>query len=142
MQLSPLNMIGARARLLYGWGDAGSSGDAKSNVKRRVEEVVMYRCPVCRDLHDWESDAEKCCQETPEEKASGTSCPVCGMGYETHRDAADCCLWKDLDAHTRWRIADAVHAGSEWVTELGLNAELSSTSAAGREGPARTTSQE
>lgn len=45
-------------------------------------------------------------------------CPVCGDKAATHRDAADCCLWKDLDAQTRWDIADAVQAGGAWGAEI------------------------
>ncbi len=82
----------------------------------------MYRCPECRELHEREDEAEDCCNETAasENGANPTNCPVCGEMYQSCRDAADCCLWKDLDAPTRWAIADAVEAGGEWTTELGL----------------------
>ena len=76
----------------------------------------MYRCPECDTLHDDEDDAEDCCKITEGQ----ARCPVCDEKYESHRSAADCCLWKDLDAPTRWAIADAVEAGSDWVTELGI----------------------
>ena len=87
-----------------------------------VEEVVMYRCTRCDELHEDETDAENCC-EAPTLDAStvaAPACPVCGEKYTEHRSAADCCLWKDLDAYTRWKIADAVADGSDWLTELGL----------------------
>lgn len=86
----------------------------------RVEEVVMYRCPVCRELHDWDTDAEECCDGKSTAGNANTDCPVCGKEYATHRDASDCCLWKDIDALRRWEIADAVEAGSDWPTELGV----------------------
>lgn len=117
MQLSPLNSFGISARMQIGVVE-----DEPAKTKRHIEEVVMYRCPECSELHEWEDEAEDCCKEKKEASAngSGTECPVCGEEYATHRDASDCCLWKDIDALTRWAIADAVEAGSDWVTELGL----------------------
>lgn len=111
MQLSPLNYFGICAQLNVVHDDV---------VGSRVEEVTMYRCPDCRELHEWEDDAEECCKKTGVEDATQPICPVCAKPYITHRDAADCCLWKDLDAFTRWRIADAVEAGGEWSEELGI----------------------
>ena len=113
--ISPLNRFGIAGRMQI-------SGAEEAKPKRRIEEVVMYRCPECGELHEWEDDAEDCCKEAaaPANEADTTNCPVCGKKYLSHRDAADCCLWKDLDAPTRWAVADAVEAGSEWVTELGL----------------------
>lgn len=104
MQLSPLKMMAGK----------------ETKKPRRVEAVVMYRCPTCGELHDWEDDAEACCEETAVEP-SAPNCPVCGEKYDSHRAASDCCLWKDLDAPTRWKIADAVEAGAEWADALGLS---------------------
>lgn len=88
----------------------------------RVERVVMYRCEECGELHDWESDAEKCCAITPPcSDNTAHDCPICGQHFETARDASDCCLWHDIDAHARWAIADAVEAGSTWADELNIN---------------------
>lgn len=93
----------------------------RQTKKRRVEEVTMYRCPECYELHEWESDAEKCCDKTVAANGDKIECPVCHERHESHRDAADCCLWKDIDAPTRWRIADAVENGSTWVEQLNIN---------------------
>jgi hypothetical protein len=129
MQLSPLNYFGIAAR-----AQIGVVEDEPTKARRQIEEVVMYRCPECHELHEYEDDAEDCCKDEEEAAArgAGTDCPVCGEKYATHRDASDCCLWKDIDALTRWAIADAVEAGSEWATELGLtpNAKSEPTSAA------------
>jgi len=112
MQLSPLNKMGVICR-------SRRVENEQSRGKGRVEEVVMYRCPVCDQLHEDEDDAEECCEFN--ESNSDTNCPVCGEKYNSHRDAADCCLWKDIPALKRWEIADAVEAGSDWQTELGLS---------------------
>lgn len=119
MQLSPLNFFGIVQRT-----QRGVVEDEPTKARRRIEEVVMYRCPECHELHEWQDDAEECCKEKKEaaDRGAGTDCPVCGEAYATHRDASDCCLWKDVDALTRWSIADAVEGGSDWATELGLTA--------------------
>lgn len=117
MQLSPLNRFGITAPMQMAAVD-----EEPTKGRRRIEEVVMYRCPECLKLHKWEDDAQECCEEKKEAvtRGAGANCPVCGEKYITHRDASDCCLWKDIDALTRWAIDDAVEAGSEWATELGL----------------------
>lgn len=113
IQLSPLNQFSiiaaARAR------DKDDHGAAVGCI----EEVAMYRCPECKELHEWPEDARDCCEPAAPPQPCAT-CPVCGENHRTHRDAADCCLWKDLDAYARMAIADAVEAGSDWITELGL----------------------
>jgi hypothetical protein len=114
-KLSPLNLSGlvARAR-------ADESVDGKPQ-KSRAEAVTMWRCTECDEVHEWKSDAEECCDPAGKPAGSGpVSCPVCGNRFDAHRDAADCCLWKDLDAITRWRVADAVDAGATWAEALGL----------------------
>ena len=112
-QLSPLNKHTMLARLnVY-----------RDPRKRHATAVTKYECTDCGELHDWECDAEDCCEETRKHAAAagdGTNCPVCGEGYSTHHLAADCCLWKDFDAATRWRMADAVAAGSTWAEQLGI----------------------
>lgn len=119
MKLSPLTRHGITSRIL---ADGERQRIEGKKGRRQVEEVTVYRCPKCGDLHEYRSDAETCCQVSAEESLSGTNCPVCGESHYDHRNAADCCLWKDLDGPTRWRIADAVEAGSEWVEELGMTA--------------------
>lgn len=99
---------------------ARADGLLDGGEENRVVEVVMYRCTVCHELHEWEDDAQDCCKPKEGETTGTRNCPVCGEHYESHRDAADCCLWKDIDAITRRKIADAVEAGSDWTTELGL----------------------
>lgn len=74
VKLSPLNMHGfiAAQRNLY--FDA-----PQSKAKRRIEEVTMYKCPDCGDLHDWEDDAEDCCSTRARANAGDGECvcPVC-----------------------------------------------------------------
>lgn len=118
MRLSPLNFSGLIARQM---GNGEGEPPAKTKSTRRIEAVTMYRCPECLDLHDWEDDAKECCDDTPVEAKHATACPVCGAGYDLHRYAADCCLWKDLDAPTRWAVADAVEAGATWLEALHIN---------------------
>lgn len=105
--LSPLNLSGIFSRLLT------------PKPRGRVIEVTYYRCPDCAKEHDDEDDAVKCCAIAP---SADTDCPVCDAAYgESNypfRDAADCYLWKDITAPERWRIANAVEAGSTWAAEL------------------------
>ena len=110
IKLSPGNLIGLRRTAL--------PPKSLEHETKEVREVVAYQCPTCCELHEWESDAEECCKKNS--APPDVFCPVCNNDHETHRDAADCCLWIDLDAITRWKIADAVEAGSEWSVELGL----------------------
>lgn len=91
------------------------------NKIHTIETVTAYVCPKCGDLHEWRDDAVECCKTQLEMEADVASCPVCAEQYSTHRDAAECCLWKDLSAPERWKIADAVEAGSTWAEELGIN---------------------
>lgn len=114
MELSPLAQYSVIART--------RSAEAKTKTPNvnKAELVTMYRCPVCDELHEDEWDAEECCPPPPEDGISANHCPVCGKHYTTARNAADCCLWKDYDAMKRWQMADAVEAGSDWSTELGL----------------------
>ena len=108
--LSPYVLSSARALMM------GCDADLLS--KPSIDTVVMYRCPSCSELHEWETEAKLCC--TGDHEREGIYCPVCGDGASTYRDAADCCLWHDIDAYTRWKMADAVEAGSDWATELRL----------------------
>jgi hypothetical protein len=117
MQLSPLNYFGIVAQMQNGLPDSGPT-----EGRRPVEQVMMFRCPECGELHEDEDEAEECCYGKDWSAAPDSEAffPVCGQEYATHRDASDCCLWKDINALTRWSIADAVEFGSDWVTELGL----------------------
>jgi hypothetical protein len=120
MQLSPLNFLNAIALLRNGPEKPCEIGDEEES---RVEEFTAYRCIKCGEIYEWEDEAEDCCRTIIAvniQPAINAFCPICGEHYMEFRDAADCCLWKDLDALTRWRIADAVEAGSDWNTELGI----------------------
>lgn len=111
--LSPLNLLDISARCIA--GKPVDNGDPEP----RVKEVTIFRCNVCLELHEEKVDAEGCCAPvTPLQQ--NRFCPCCGVHHETYRNAADCCLWKSLDAITRWKIADAVEDGSDWISELGL----------------------
>ena len=115
MHLSPLNFRGLidTMRLVV------SSEPTKTTKRRRA--IECWRCPECSDVHEWEDEAEECCaEEEAKETPKAKACPVCAAKCETFRDAADCCLWKDIDAYSRWRIADAVEAGSTWPEQLGV----------------------
>lgn len=107
MNLGPLNFSTMLDRLRT----------PRADPKSRAEEVVMYRCRECDELHEWRIDAEVCCAE-PTDTDTGPYCPVCGTRHGDHEAASDCCLWKDLDATTRHRIAAAVNAGSTWADQL------------------------
>lgn len=113
LRLSPLNLSGLLATL------RALPDDAEAAADDRVEEVRMWRCLECREVHDEEEDARDCCRKAVGEPGQSPHCPVCNSNNPNHRDAADCCLWKDLEAPTRWRTADAVEAGSTWAEQLG-----------------------
>ena len=87
-----------------------------------IETVVMYLCPRegCGEMHEYKDDAIDCCAG---EDDVLESCPVCNAAFATHRDAADCCLWHDLDAPTRWAIADKVEAGATWAEAIAAATE-------------------
>ena len=104
---SALILSGLKARQDVCNGAPGTPGKGGSYS-------VVYQCDNCEEVHDFESDAEECCSDEGTLGASSQCCPVCGEDGGDYRDAADCCLWKDLAAPARWRIADAVEAGSTW----------------------------
>jgi hypothetical protein len=85
--------------------------------------IECWKCPECLEVYDDEFEAEECCMpdEDLHHKAAPVYCPVCGDGATDHRDAADCCLWKDIDAETRWAMADKVEAGASWADLLPIN---------------------
>lgn len=100
----------AHCHLLGSW----TTADPK---KPEVEEVVMYRCGVCGDLHDDEDDAEDCCTATNEQ--SGVYCPVCASSDpRNYSEAVDCCLWKALPVCKRLSIVDQMELGSTWAEAL------------------------
>ena len=116
LQLSPLNFRGLIATL----GLVTKEEPTKPRTRRRA--IECWKCPDCREVYNFEDDAEECCEKpAPSTPLTATSCPVCSERYDSARSASDCCLWKDIDAHTRWRMADAVEAGSNWDEQLGLN---------------------
>lgn len=82
-------------------------------------EEIRWECPDCSERHEDEDAVVDCCKA---ERDHIISCPVCGALADGYLDAADCCLWKDLDMATRYRIADAVEAGSTWADALGVSA--------------------
>lgn len=118
VRLSPLNLSGLVAQSTAIIDKAGPH-----EGRPLPERVVMWRCGTCDELHEDEDDADACCA-----KVSGdglidddpAACPVCSKGAYSLRDAADCCLWRDIDAPTRYRMADAVEAGSTWAEQLGI----------------------
>ena len=116
-RLSPLIRAGLNFTALVA-GQAGRPVEAKHPAP---EEVTAWECGVCGDLHKWEDDAHDCCAPVALkgclDQQDSVRCPVCGQGSPDHRHAADCCLWHDLDAPTRWRIADAVEAGDKTWAE-------------------------
>jgi hypothetical protein len=118
MKLSPLTLNGLNH---YSDGAVQNPSKAPSRRTQEVEEVVVYRCPVCQEIHEDEDDAKSCCSDCDVDgEIPLKNCPVCNQPWTAFRDAADCCLWKDLDAPTRWQIADAVEAGSTWIDQLRL----------------------
>lgn len=81
--------------------------------RKHAEEVTMWRCPECGDLHDDEDEAEACCQG--EEDKPEYACPICSRKAEDGlADALDCCLWHDFDYMARTRIGHRVEAGMLW----------------------------
>ena len=84
-------------------------------ARGRAIAITRYECPTCSEDYDDEEDAEGCCGE---DDVGDNGCPVCAEKCNDTRDASDCCLWKDIDAPTRWRMADAVDAGSTWAEQL------------------------
>ena len=102
---------------------AGIPEELEKRFRRSlVTEVTLWRCNVCSDLHDDEDDASECCSEAVTTNAEDFPkwCPVCGKEAISAHEASDCCLWKDLDAATRWKMADQVEAGATWVQVLGV----------------------
>lgn len=115
------NLNQARLTLPHSWLGFVQLGEPTSETRKqegRVTEVTMYRCNHCDELHDWEEDAEECCAKDLPPGAGDPNCPVCNCEFSDNREASDCCLWKDLDAPTRWAMADAVDEGSTWTEQL------------------------
>ena len=122
IQLSPAARRGIFHTLIAQDTPEAAEGKRQRDLGR-VEEVMMYRCTECREIHDDEDDAADCCApdavEGLHDEEQATHCPVCALKFNSARDAADCCLWKDIDAPTRWRMADQVNAGATWAEVLG-----------------------
>ena len=90
--------------------DAAPVAEIPVETKRNVpEEVLMWRCPECRELYEDEDDAEDCCpaDEGRDDLASvaHAQCPLCGTEYETHESAVDCCMWLTHGPAERWDLA-------------------------------------
>jgi len=121
-RLSPLTRAGLQFTAMV----AAEAGRTVEKPHPRPVDVRAWECGECGSLHRWEDDAFECCapagvrglgDKTPNEDA--ILCPVCADPCCDHRDAADCCLWHDLDAPTRWRIADSVEAGdATWAEAI------------------------
>lgn len=103
--------------------------DAAKRTDRRLgrqepERVVMWRCPVCDELHDDEDDAADCCREKDDDHAdtnlddAAFVCPVCLADHNSHGRAADCCLWHDLAIEQRTEVAHRVEEGSTWLQAI------------------------
>lgn len=123
-KLSPYTQYGLS---VHSTGCEADHSESSSKEKRRNKPIWVdaYKCPVCGDLHEDEDDAADCCafREQPVAARSphaeeSVFCPVCGSAASDYRHAVDCCLWRDVDAPTRWRIADAVEAGAEWMDAI------------------------
>lgn len=95
--------------------------EVKAGEKRKPELVTAYRCTECSEIYEYRADAEECCPA--DEQPQKWCCPLCSEDHSEARQAADCCLWKDYDAPTRWRMADAVEAGSNWAEQLGVQVQ-------------------
>lgn len=117
MKLSPINFSGLLARQA-----AIAHMPEGPAYRRMVEQVTLYRCPECKELHGDEDDAAECCFETTVGAGSSPCCPVCGeKALVDHFDAAECCLWKDMALPERWRVARAVRSGATWAEALGMD---------------------
>ena len=113
IRLSPLNFRGLIANAEY----ISAPVERKKNP---VTEIVSYRCDLCDEDYEDKDEAEDCDCETTVNLA--VSCPVCKSAALDHRQAADCCLWKDIDAATRYNMADQVEDGLTWAEVLGVDA--------------------
>lgn len=92
--------------------------------KREAEYVSAYRCTECREIYEYRDEAEDCCPiDSTDPNLDKWSCPICGEECATAHIAADCCLWLDYCAQDRWRMANAVEAGSTWAEQLGIDTE-------------------
>lgn len=74
----------------------------KKRTRRAPEEVVMWRCTECYELHNDEDDAAECCPADGEDAGCGgllldtgeVRCPCCGSSSDSFEEAIDCCMWK------------------------------------------------
>lgn len=110
MNLSPLTMAGMNANKYLG-------EFVPRAEKPKAKEIVMYKCPTCDELHEWESDAEECC-DVPPSDAFPAHCPVCAQKHTDVDSAAECCLWKDIEFGARYLIARAAESGKTWVDAI------------------------
>ncbi|MBK5571791.1 hypothetical protein [Ensifer sp. SSB1] len=81
--------------------------------RRAPEEVVMWRCAECFDLHHDEDDAADCCDDSDDDASCGgmllesgrVLCPCCGTANADFEDAVECCLWKTIGPAERQALA-------------------------------------
>ncbi|USE78882.1 hypothetical protein NDR89_19795 [Cupriavidus gilardii] len=94
--------------------NAEPAQELKDERKPKPEEVVMWRCPVCLEMHDWEEDAADCCAEDEwnDDLASiaRACCPSCRTQYETYESAVDCCMWLTNSPAERCELARQLRA--------------------------------
>lgn len=115
ISLSPLNFNGLIATSKGLMSDL-PEGHPAQKTRTAIE---CYRCPACRQVFDDEDQAIECCKD--EDFLVGVNmCPVCTSNATDPRAATNCCLWKDLDAATRYALADRVANGEPWAVVLGV----------------------
>lgn len=117
LKLSPLNFQGLIATSI------NLPNPYADESEDRPHAIECWRCSECSSVYDDEFDAEECCADKsgPHAEEGRITCPICAASATDHRDAADCCLWKDMDASTRWTMADKVEAGARWTDLLNVN---------------------
>lgn len=144
MKMSPLNLSGLKANAedaVETFHEPPPPADDKKALNAWARQYRRYRCTSCEALHKYQGDAELCCPpdvdvvyvspsgrecDSPQELIDGgrndgpMQCPVCREKWPDARTATDCCLWKDLNATTRYAVADKVAAGATWAEALGL----------------------
>lgn len=85
----------------------------KKRERRAPEEVVMWRCTECYELHTDEDDAAECCPADGEDAGCGgllldtgeVRCPCCGSASDSFEEAIDCCMWKTHGPEERRALA-------------------------------------
>jgi hypothetical protein len=128
-RLSPLNFSGLIALAntpLYERPEDHPARKALDGRQPKRSAIECWKCPDCAEVYDDEDEAVECCRDddhlhTLHDQDGVSLCPICASSNTDARQASDCCLWKDLDAPTRWAMADQVEAGASWVDLLQIN---------------------